>query len=170
MSDDAIDRLHATMDADLNYAVRSSVEQLREFVDSPIELMFVGAFFIGMRLSLIQPSSSPLHTIGLKRDGGLSTPHFDEASLKLVTQYHWRSYRIDFACFMKRQPDTPLVLIECDGHEFHERTADQAERDRSRDREIQQAGIPILRFTGREIYRDPFDCVRQTINFLEGRV
>lgn len=54
------------------------------------------------------------------------------------------------------------IAIECDGHDFHERTAEQAERDRSRDRALTATGWSVLRFTGREIWRDPFAVVADT--------
>ncbi len=51
-----------------------------------------------------------------------------------------------------------VIAIYCDGHDFHERTKEQAERDRSIDRKLQEAGIVVMRFTGREIYRDAHAC------------
>lgn len=52
------------------------------------------------------------------------------------------------------------VVVECDGHDFHERTAEQARRDRERDRNIQD-NYKILRFTGSEIWQDPVGCASQ---------
>jgi very-short-patch-repair endonuclease len=51
--------------------------------------------------------------------------------------------------------------IECDGHEFHERTKDQAARDKRRDRWFQAKGISVARFTGSEIWASPSDCADQ---------
>ena len=53
------------------------------------------------------------------------------------------------------------LIVECDGHDFHERTKEQAARDRSRDRAAQIAGATVLRFTGSEIHADPLACARQ---------
>lgn len=53
------------------------------------------------------------------------------------------------------------VIVECDGHDFHERTKEQAAKDRSRDREAQMAGIHILRFTGSELWRDAWGCAEK---------
>lgn len=65
----------------------------------------------------------------------------------------------------------PLIVVECDGHDFHEKTKEQAARDKERDREIQIAGYAILRFTGSEIHNNPGDCV-DAINrcFAEARL
>lgn len=59
------------------------------------------------------------------------------------------------------------VCVECDGHDFHERTKEQAEHDRKRDRYFQTEGIPLLRFTGSEIWKDVMGCAQQTLDFLK---
>ena len=56
------------------------------------------------------------------------------------------------------------VVIECDGHDFHERTKEQAVHDRKRDRAMTEAGIIVLRYTGSEIWRNPFACARQAVS------
>ena len=53
-----------------------------------------------------------------------------------------------------------LVLLRTpDGHDFHERTREQAAHDRSRDRYFQAAGLTLLRFTGSELHGDVDRCV-----------
>lgn len=61
----------------------------------------------------------------------------------------------------------PVLALECDGHDFHERTKEQAARDRSRDRFLQSKDIPILRFTGSEIHRNPIDCALEALRMLD---
>jgi hypothetical protein len=65
------------------------------------------------------------------------------------------SYRLDLLL------ETPngLVAIECDGHEWHDRTKQQAAYDRSRDRTLLAADIPTIRFTGSEIHHSIERCV-----------
>ena len=70
-----------------------------------------------------------------------------------------RKIRLDFAMFCR----DAKVAIELDGHEFHERTKDQAERDKSRDRLLQAAGWHVLRFTGSEVWRDAGACAQESI-------
>jgi very-short-patch-repair endonuclease len=55
------------------------------------------------------------------------------------------------------------IAVECDGHAFHERTKEQAGRDKSRDRALQTAGLRVFRFTGSEIWRDPIKCARDIV-------
>lgn len=59
------------------------------------------------------------------------------------------------------------IVVECDGHDFHERTKQQASRDRSRDRQLQTAGFTIFRFTGSELYRDPIACALEVLRAAE---
>jgi hypothetical protein len=62
---------------------------------------------------------------------------------------------VDFAVFIPSlSVDRPVVVVECDGHDFHERTVEQASRDRKRDRELQRLDIPVFRFTGTDVVRD----------------
>jgi very-short-patch-repair endonuclease len=49
-----------------------------------------------------------------------------------------------------------ILGIELDGHAFHEKTKDQAEKDKARERDLMAMGWTLLRFTGREVWRDPF--------------
>jgi very-short-patch-repair endonuclease len=62
-----------------------------------------------------------------------------------------------------------LVAVECDGHDFHERSKEQAAKDKSRDRELASMGIQVMRFTGSEIHRDAPKCVREVIDLMERR-
>lgn len=60
-----------------------------------------------------------------------------------------------------------VCIVECDGHDYHERTKEQAARDRSRDRAFQSIGIPVFRFTGSEIHEDATKCAREVVRYLE---
>lgn len=76
-------------------------------------------------------------------------------------------YRADFVIVHRLGiRDFATVVVECDGHEFHEKTAEQAERDRRRDRDMQMLGCRVFRFTGREIKRNPFAAARSVLEPL----
>lgn len=140
----------------LQWAARYRLQDL-DMCESPIERIFGAALLLSLELAwrggcvLCSPAD----------ESRLAEKH----ELLVMPQYPWKNYRIDFVI---RMPNfgKQFVFIECDGHDFHERTPDQAARDRAKDREIQAEGIPILRFTGREIYRDLGRCVDQVYNFL----
>ena len=73
------------------------------------------------------------------------------------------TYRLDFAYFHPMHHGKGLVkiAIECDGHEFHEKTKEQAKRDKERDRYLQSEGWIVARFTGSEIFRNPAKVIRE---------
>lgn len=66
-------------------------------------------------------------------------------------------YKVDFCITIPiyNQEKDKKIIIECDGHEFHEKTKEQAQHDKERDRYLQAEGYPIYRFTGSEIYKNP---------------
>jgi very-short-patch-repair endonuclease len=136
-------------------AVARECERLAKYCESPIEVMLGAAFCIRSDLGI--PGFAVIVPPGQDH------PKPGKHRLLIHPQYEWESYRIDFA-FDAAWGKT--VFVECDGHDFHERTKEQAERDRAKDRRIQEAGITIFRFTGSEIYRDPANCAEQVINFL----
>lgn len=43
------------------------------------------------------------------------------------------------------------LCIYTDGHTYHERTEEQAQRDRNIDRKLQELGFTVLRYTGKEV-------------------
>jgi very-short-patch-repair endonuclease len=72
-------------------------------------------------------------------------------------------YRLDFALtfHVEGAPHRVHVAVECDGFDFHERTKEQAQRDKARDRDLQSLGWVVARFTGSEIIRDPIAAAKQ---------
>lgn len=47
------------------------------------------------------------------------------------------------------------LCIYTDGHTYHERTEDQAQRDRNIDRKLQEFGFKVLRYTGKDVNENP---------------
>ena len=85
-----------------------------------------------------------------------------------------KKYRVDFLlelAFKKlgRYEKVLKLVIECDGHEFHEKTKEQVKRDNERARNIQKEGYEILRFSGSEIHSNPTKCVLEIKRFIYSR-
>ncbi|MDA2918552.1 endonuclease domain-containing protein [Desulfobacterota bacterium AH_259_B03_O07] len=59
------------------------------------------------------------------------------------------------------------LIIECDGHDFHERTKKQARKDKERDRFLQSTGTPVFRYTGSEIWENVFKCAKEVFEALD---
>lgn len=72
-----------------------------------------------------------------------------------------RKYRADFT--ISDDEKGLHVVVECDGHDFHERTKEQAARDKARDRAMVAEGYSVLRFTGSEIWKDPARCASEAL-------
>lgn len=69
--------------------------------------------------------------------------------------------RIDFA--VMNRYDHVALAVEVDGHEWHERTKEQAIRDRARARALTSRGWRVISFTGSEVYRDPDAAANEVI-------
>jgi hypothetical protein len=80
-----------------------------------------------------------------------------------------RQRRVDFLFFAQDWASLEgpwrKLIVECDGHDFHERTKEQAARDRSKDRCALVSGYDCFRFTGSEIWRDPWKCAYEILNW-----
>lgn len=91
----------------------------------------------------------------------------DDLIFVMTPQAEVAGYRVDFLLWFARGRELRGIAIECDGHDFHEKTKEQAARDKKRDREINVAGFPVIRFTGSEIFRDPVGCAEQVKRALD---
>lgn len=85
--------------------------------------------------------------------------------LGLKRQERVGDYRVDFLITGLLMP----VVVECDGHDYHEKTKEQARRDRQMDRRLQILGCAVLRFTGSEIWNDVESCLKE-VNQLAFRL
>jgi hypothetical protein len=78
-------------------------------------------------------------------------------------QYHVCAHRTDFMVEFGKVK----AVVECDGHDYHERTKKQAERDRGLDRAFQREGFRVFRFTGSEIWQGPEACAAALIRDMQ---
>lgn len=62
------------------------------------------------------------------------------------------------------------LVIECDGHNFHEKTKEQVIRNNERDYDLQLAGYKVLHFSGSQIYESPLSCANDIYNFIQTTV
>jgi very-short-patch-repair endonuclease len=94
--------------------------------------------------------------------------HFDTTDVYIQAQVG--AYRVDFLFDDLFQGKRRFLIVELDGHEWHERTKAQAARDKKRDRTLVTAGYRVLRFTGSEIYANPGACNQEIVEaILAGR-
>jgi very-short-patch-repair endonuclease len=82
-----------------------------------------------------------------------------QSNVVIAPQYQIGKHRVDFAIFINFVANEQIrIVVECDGHDFHEKNKEQAARDKRRDRDVEIAGWKALRFTGSEIWRDHKAC------------
>lgn len=99
-----------------------------------------------------------------KRLEGITSDYFIFSQEPIKTSEF--SYRADFVIDAIRNNDLKRFVIECDGHDYHEKTKKQAKRDKERDRNMTQLGYTVIRFTGSEIFENPIVCARETFNII----
>lgn len=58
------------------------------------------------------------------------------------------------------------LIVECDGHEFHEKTKEQASRDKKRDRDLQKLGYEVFRFPGSDLWKNPVACAKEVLDYV----
>jgi hypothetical protein len=116
-----------------------------------------------------------LRMVATVKMGGIEPPsdacpanHDSKAGLRaqpisICCQHPIQQYRADFVIWSKE-----TVAVELDGHDYHERTKEQAQRDKARDRLFQQLGFKVFRYTGSEVWRDPLKCALEAVSFAIG--
>ena len=90
------------------------------------------------------------------------------------TQAQIGAARVDFAILpMLDGSPSPQVMcriaVELDGHDFHERTKEQAKRDKGRDRRLHIDGWTVVRFSGSEVHDDAAGCWSQLDELVHSR-
>ncbi len=91
-------------------------------------------------------------------DGSLNSVDY----VDIYTNVRVESYRIDLIVKCSHG----LIAIECDGHDWHDRTKQQAAYDRARDRWMLKNGVATLRFTGSEIFHSAEKCASEVMDIL----
>lgn len=85
--------------------------------------------------------------------------------MKEVVAYQIDNYRVDF--LLKKVGGKPLV-VELDGHDFHETDEKQRRYEKTRDRYLVSNGYQVIHYTGKEVTDDPFkpaiECLSLTLN------
>ena len=140
-------------------------------INSPIELMLCRAFIALERV--IDSTEIQFCTRHLMHGGwkllDVKKIEIEEWKIYPFRQVSFMDYVADFIAVCKIDGVTDYLCIECDGHDFHERTKNQVARDKLRDRRFLIGGIPAMRFSGSEIWRDPLECGRQVNDFFFNR-
>lgn len=84
-------------------------------------------------------------------------------------------YIADFYFDTNELPDAVFehdfkLVIECDGHEFHEKTKKQVEYTNNRNFDLQKEGYDVLHFSGSQIYQNPIECATEVFEYIKLKV
>lgn len=84
----------------------------------------------------------------------------EELACYLYPQKTIGDYRVDFLLeFIDIEMNLHQVVIELDGHAFHDKDKEQRAYEKARDRYLTRSGYKVLHFTGSELVKDPYKCV-----------
>jgi len=129
-----------------------------EFCESPIEIIFDFAYEVMMfdRIDEV-PQLYIEHQFPIYTE-----KHTYRADFYFDTEYEFKyhyMYENDFK-----------LIIECDGHNFHEKTKEQVKHNNERDYDLKNAGFDVLHFSGHQIYTEPFKCANKTIDYILSKI
>ncbi len=150
---------------DLSYTILST--------GSPIERIFLYALIVAGNRELCDiyfdygegPRGIPF---GLDSKKIIIGPQSNIGDYRVDFLLEYIEVRHDIIVDRSREYSTKLI-IECDGHDFHEKTRQQVRRDKARDRNLKSCGYEIFHFAGSEIWNNPIAYAAQAVRFLELR-
>lgn len=146
--------------AELKADIECEYWEAAEKCGSPIEQIMLARL---VTLSVGYGQSPPSNRISFEKQEKLGLWPFE---LVILPQAGLGKYRVDFllALGIPKPLAGGLVvkhfIIECDGHDFHEKTKQQAASDKARDRFLQSLGYPVFRYTGSEVFANKEELLR----------
>ena len=99
-------------------------------------------------------------------DNEIANPYVNIGNVLLQENIYCgdKKYRVDFLIPVEytNPKDKSIIrkfyVIECDGHEFHEKTKKQVIKNNERTRDLQEYGYDVIKFSGSEIYHTSNQC------------
>lgn len=102
-------------------------------------------------------TASPIESIVCLYLREFANNDFQPLELDVVPQSKIENYTVDFLVIHEKSKT--WIVIECDGHDFHEKTKKQAAHDKKRDRFLVKKGFFLLRYTGSQICENPQEII-----------
>lgn len=156
---DVIDKIVAQSLEAIESRFRQHIRAAGSLCETPIERVLLAAF-IGFDEAL--GPMCEMHICGT-----LDLSSWPVDGICIYPQARVDEYRLDFLLVRVAGGEPRrFVVVECDGHDFHERTKAQASRDKKRDRHFAKKGWLVLRYTGSDIWRSPGDCGLESLTVV----
>lgn len=135
------------------FSVSNSMEKQ---CDSPIEKLFLIEWYFQTR-SQIEPEKEFFIYPQYK----IENQYFVDFLIFYATENEWlREHKT-----LEEHKDK-ILIVEIDSHIWHGQTPEQFEKEKKRERYLITEEYRVMRFSGREIYRDVKECVNQVIDYF----
>ena len=138
--------------------------------ESPIEELFAMGLIFCLQCDRATRTSEPFFQIGIAKGfEQIRDKQTGKLGVEVWSQVPVGAYRADFLLriCMDEAVGPVWAAVECDGHDFHEKTKEQAASDKARDNHFQSLNIAVLRYTGSVIWRDPAGAAADALKRLE---
>lgn len=101
--------------------------------------------------------------------GGINKEVADGCGVFIFPQVKIGKYRVDF--LLKQNGIGPAeslspVVIELDGHDYHDKDKTQRAYEKARDRFLVKSGYKVLHFTGSEVVADPYKVAFEALSMI----
>lgn len=154
-----------------HYAERfsqSMYSQMLESLESPIEDLFYIACNALCETEGIEVNPEP--EFGCLPDGKIDFETFKPGrGIVIRPQAKIGPYRVDFLMemhgFAPEEIYTP-VIVELDGHDFHDKDKRQRSYEKARDRFLVKEKYKVLHFTGSDVVADPYRVAFEALEML----
>lgn len=159
---DRLEGVISTAISEIETLFRAQIAQFSRRCESPIEELLAASVILhshGARLLGVD-----MMAVGAAFDKEHRASPFEATDVYLQAQVG--AYRVDFLFDDLFRGKRRFLAVELDGHDWHERTKEQAARDKKRDRTLVTAGYSVLRFTGSEIFRNPGSCHQEIVEAI----
>ena len=86
--------------------------------------------------------------------------------LSVIPQKKIGNYRVDFFLTLKQGSEITELIVELDGHEFHEKNKHQRSYEKARDRFLISNGYKVFHYTGSDIVSKPHHIAYEVMKSL----
>lgn len=129
-----------------------------DITKSPIEDLFYVALHAMAETNFIETNPLPFFDSEGKR-------HVT-AGIQIVPQHQIGNYFVDFLITYTDGPPDNHVVVELDGHDFHDKDKHQRSYEKRRDRYLLKAGYRVLHYTGSDVVADPYKVAHEVLHML----
>lgn len=162
------------------------INEMLPLCESPLEQVFFIRIIECFNASLIRLTEGTSAHFAARLIG---FPHTERFMVRIFPQYplhikdketfEEREYRADFLITVEREENNGnsinllwekvvyvRLIVEIDGHDYHERTKDQAKHDKYRDRFLTKNGFVVFRYTGSEVYNNIGEIIQEIDDYI----